>query len=227
MKSTNKRQPAAVWHPPRWLVVGALLVGISGATTMTRAADTNPVAPAQTLKALGAATDEPTIVTSDRLRVDYLNNTGTFEGNVLVVDPRISLRADKMVVTFAGTGTNDTQRSVQRIEAIGAVVITQADRKAESEQAVYTDADGRVVLTGNPRVQNEDGTVTGDRITFWRDEKRMDVESGTRLILYPEQWKKEAAEKEKAKGATKDATKEGAEGETGEAATEGAPAANP
>jgi lipopolysaccharide transport protein LptA len=154
------------------------------------------------LLAAVTATNEPTVVTSDRLSVAYAQNLGTFEGNVLAVDPRITVRADKMTVWF-GTTTNitasatNTVRSAQKIVAEGSVVITTPDEKvANSDHAVFTADDGKVVLTGNPRVKSPDGNVTGRKITFWRNESKMDVESDitetnrTRLIIYPEDQKK-------------------------------------
>ena len=160
-----------------------------------------PVAAASSLPA-GGATNEPTIVTSEHLQADYLHNVGTFEGNVLAVDPRMTVRADKMTVFFGGTnvvtsaGTNTT-RSVQKIVADGAVVINTPDNKiSRSDYAEYTAADGKVVLTGKPRVESPDGVVTGQKITFWRGSQKMDVVAGasetnrTRLIIYPEEQRK-------------------------------------
>jgi lipopolysaccharide export system protein LptA len=145
-------------------------------------------------------TNEPTIVTSDRLTADYTHNVGTFEGNVLAVDPRITVRSDKMTVWFAATNsaaatTNDAQRSIRKIVAEGAVVINQENRKATSDRAEYTAAEGKVVLTGHPKLENPDGTVTGTRITFWRNQEKIDVESEatetnrTRLIIFPDEMK--------------------------------------
>jgi lipopolysaccharide transport protein LptA len=149
-----------------------------------------------------ASTNEPTVVTSDHLSVDYAHNFGTFEGNVLAVDPRITVRADKMTVFFDNTNivteaTTNTQRTVQKIIAEGSVVInTPDDKVSHSDHAVYTAADGKTVLTGHPHVQSPDGNVTGKKITFWRNDNKMDVESDTtetnrtRLIIYPEDQKK-------------------------------------
>ncbi len=148
------------------------------------------------------AAAEPTIVTSEQLNVDYQKKVGTFEGNVLVIDPRITVRADKMIVRFGAAtaaadadaaATDQASQTLEKIEASGGVVITQADRKAESDLAVYTAGDGKVVLTGNPRVETPDGTVTGSRITFWRDNQRMDVEQGTRVIFYPDELRQKKA----------------------------------
>ena len=133
------------------------------------------------------------------LHGDYLHNLGTFEGNVLAVDPRMTVRADKMTVFFGGTnvvtsaGTNTT-RAVQKIIAEGGVVINTPDnKKTKSDRAEYTAGDGKVVLTGHPSAESSDGVVTGQRITFWRDSQKMDVESSqtetnrSRLLIYPEE----------------------------------------
>ena len=184
-----------------------LVVAAAVAATVPAADDSNKVAATTaTVTNTIAATNEPTVVTSQRLQVDYAHNVGTFEGDVLAVDPRITVRADKMTVFFANTNvttsadTNAT-RSVERIIAEGAVVITTPEnKKSNSERADYTAADGKVVLTGNPQVQSPDGVVTGKRITFWRGQDKMDVESDasdtnrTRLIIYPEEQRKKSQE---------------------------------
>ena len=148
------------------------------------------------------STNEPTVVTSDRMQADYASNVGTFDGNVLAVDPRITVRANKMVVFF-GTVTNVTAgatnatRQVQRIVATGSVVINQDKKLAHSEKADFTTADDKVVLTGNPRVESPDGTVSGRQITIWHGQEKMDVEADqtdtnrTRLIIFPEEQRKE------------------------------------
>jgi lipopolysaccharide transport protein LptA len=159
--------------------------------------------------ASGANTNEPTVITSDHLEVDYAHNVGTFTGNVIAIDPRITVRGDKMVAYYGtvtnttsaagGAGTNAT-KTIQKIVADGAVVITQENKKSNSDHAEYTAADGKVVLTGTPRVEGPDGIVTGKRITFWHGQDKMDVESDvtdtnrTRLIIYPEEQRKKSDE---------------------------------
>jgi lipopolysaccharide transport protein LptA len=197
--------------------IPVLFLTIAFACTSLGAGETNPpppVAVAAATNAVAAAT-EPTVVTSEHLHVDYAHNVGTFEVNVLAVDPRITVRADKMTVFFASNSPSnktaaastpkpaagadsDLGRSVDKIIAEGAVVITTPDnKKSNSERAEYTSADGKVILTGHPIVQSPDGTVTGSRITFWRGSEKMDVESDqtdtnrTKLIIYPEEQRKQ------------------------------------
>lgn len=184
------------------LVLTVLLV--SAPILRAEDATTNPptAAVAKPPLATGGSTNEPTIITADQLHGDYLHNLGTFEGNVLAVDPRMTVRADKMTVFFGSTnlvtsaGTNAT-RSVQKIIAEGGVVINTPDnKKTNSDRAEYTAGDGKVVLTGHPRAESADGIVTGQRITFWRDSQKMDVEADQtvtnrpRLLIYPEEQRK-------------------------------------
>ena len=181
-----------------WMMIGA--VALLAGPVLRAETNLGATATATTVVAATSAvasTNEPTVVTSDRLQADYLHNVGTFEGNVLAVDPRITVRADKMTVFFGSTGAaTNASRSIQRLIAEGGVVITQEKRKATGERAEYTAADGKVVLTGNPQVQTTEGTVTGQKITFWREQQKMDVETGstetnrTRLIFYPEEQRK-------------------------------------
>lgn len=181
------------------LIAAIIAVGLL-ATLAYVALSAEPAAPASQPKA--ASTNEPTVVTSDHLSVDYAHNFGTFEGNVLAVDPRITVRSDKMTVWFGSTnsvvdGATNAMRTLQRIFAEGSVIITTPEnKKGTSEHAEYTAADGKVVLTGNPRVEGPDGNVTGKKIIFWRGLDKMDVESDTtdtnrtRLIIYPDDQKK-------------------------------------
>jgi lipopolysaccharide transport protein LptA len=192
------------------LVLGVAAVSATNSTEQATApgATSAPLAVAKSPLPIASSTNEPTIITADVLHGDYAHNLGTFEGNVLVVDPRITVRADKMVAFFGSTNvltttgtitTTNTTRAVQRIIADGAVVITTPDnKKTNSEHAEYTAADGKVVLTGgHPRAESADGVVTGDKITFWRDSQRMDVENSQtntnrpRLLIYPEEQRKQ------------------------------------
>jgi lipopolysaccharide transport protein LptA len=193
-------------HAPVMLLAVFLAAG-----PLLRAEDavTNPPPPATAKSPLpsGSSTNEPTIITADHLHGDYLHNVGTFEGNVLAVDPRMTVRGDKMTVFFGSTNiititgattTTNSTRAVQKIVAEGGVVITTPDnKKSNSDRAEYTAGDGKVILTGHPRAESADGIVTGNKITFWRDSQRMDVENSQtetnrpRLLIYPEDQRKQ------------------------------------
>ena len=174
------------------VVVAAVLLGVGPLVAQ------QPVAVSSTSSTNPPAAKEPTVITSERLEVDYSKNVFTFTGKVLAVDPQMTLHADKMVA-FLGVTTNAAATAtnaapagagatpaVQKIIATGSVLITQEKKRATCGRAEYTADDGRVVLTDNPKVEQPEGTVTGEKITFWRGQDKMDVESGSHLTLFPE-----------------------------------------
>lgn len=143
-------------------------------------------------------TNEPTTITCVRWRYEYAKNVATFEENVLAVNPRLTMRSDKMFVEL------DSSQSVSNIIAIGHVILTTPkNEKATGERAVYTAYDRRLVVSENP-VVNARGTVwTGDRIAFILDDKGIkditvetDNTSTNRshLIIYPDAQKKKTNE---------------------------------
>ncbi|MDD2236748.1 MAG: LptA/OstA family protein [Kiritimatiellae bacterium] len=122
-----------------------------------------------------------TVVTSDRLVFDYKKQYALFEGNVLVSDPEMDLKAQSLIIKFS------EESEVQSIVAKTGVIIEQADKRAEAGVAVYDVISGKVVLEDNPRVRRGKDILTGDTITFWRDENKMVCEPRARLIIFPEE----------------------------------------
>lgn len=120
---------------------------------------------------------EVTVITSESLVYDSENQSAVFETDVLVTDPDMKLQADKLMVKF------DEDNQINYIQADGNVYIEQADKKAWSESASYDLESGKVVLVGDPLIQQGRDMLQGDRITFWRDESRMVCEPNARLII--------------------------------------------
>lgn len=137
----------------------------------------------------------PTVITSDKLRIDTQKKIGLFTGNVFVNNEQFTMTSDEMRVFF-----NDEKNGVDEIVATGNVVLKQvgADESvARGEQAVFTTSkdDGKggkitddvIVLTGNPTIQQGDNTISGKVIRFFKSQNKMIVEGGSRLILYENQ----------------------------------------
>jgi lipopolysaccharide transport protein LptA len=136
------------------------------------------------------ATNEPTTITCQRWKFEYARNRVFFEGDVLAVNPRATLRSDFMWVML------DQARSISNVVADGGVVIiTPNSEKATGGHAEYTLATHKLVLTQEPKV-NARGTLwTGERITFLIQSNGIqDVEVDTgqtstnrsRLTIFPE-----------------------------------------
>jgi lipopolysaccharide export system protein LptA len=150
---------------------GAIAAGLAAAAMCAAAA-----------RAQGPAADDDnlTVITSDRLTFDYQKQFALFEKNVVVVDPEMRLYADRMTVRFGA------DNKAQEIKAEGRVHIIQADKESRSELAIYNLIQGVIILTGKPQVIRGKDILTGDKITFWRDQNRMIVEPRARLILQSE-----------------------------------------
>ncbi|MEI7902219.1 MAG: LptA/OstA family protein [bacterium] len=129
----------------------------------------------------GAGPGRESVITADRIEFDNKEGVILFDQNVLVDDEQFVMRSERLLVFMQGT--ND----VQQIMAVGQVSITNQNRVASCDKAVYTKKDGQIVMSGSARLMrqgDQGGEVTGDRITIWVDDERMEVVPG-RVVLPP------------------------------------------
>jgi lipopolysaccharide transport protein LptA len=134
----------------------------------------------QKTKAL-AEPQRESVITASKIEFDNKEGVILFDENVLVDDAQFQMRADRLLVFMEGT--ND----VQQLMAVGRVSITNESRSASCDKAVYTKKDAQIVMTGNARLTqggNQAGEVTGNRITIWLDDERIEVLPG-RVVLPP------------------------------------------
>lgn len=146
----------------------ALVVSKPAASADASAGSTNAVA-------------RESVITAKRIEFDNKEGVILFDEDVLVDDPQFLMRSDRLLVFMEGT--ND----VQQVMAVGRVNITNANREASCDKAVYTKKDGQIVMTGNARLKQQGkqaGDVTGERITIWVDDERMEVVPG-HVVLPP------------------------------------------
>lgn len=122
-----------------------------------------------------------TVITSEKLIFDHLKQFAEFEENVVVTDPSMNMTADYMKVWF------DDENQVKIIEAKGHVYIRQNDTEAWSGRAEYMVQDGKIVLREKPKMTRGKDLLTGDVITFFRDENKMIVTPRARLVIFPEE----------------------------------------
>ena len=119
-----------------------------------------------------------TVITSTRLSYNSQRRIAVFEGDVVVTDPELNIEADQLTVVFA------EDNKVSTIEAVGNVVIEQEDKKGLGEKAVYYVNEGKVVLSGNPKVLRRSDELMGKTITLFRDSGRIVCEPNAVLKLY-------------------------------------------
>lgn len=115
-----------------------------------------------------AAPGAQTVITSKRFEYATAKGEAVFEENVVVTDPRLSLKADKLWVFF------DEDQQVRTIKATGqAIEVKQAERTAGGKNLVYDVKLGRLVLTDSAWVKQGENMLKGDRIELWRDEEKV------------------------------------------------------
>lgn len=115
----------------------------------------------------------PITIKSNELTADNKGKTAIFSGKVVAKQGDITIFADKIVVNYA-----EQKGAVERIEATGNVRIIQQNRTGIATQAVYDSRDGRIVLTGNPRVMQGGDSISGKIITYFVDQDTSVVSGG-------------------------------------------------
>jgi lipopolysaccharide export system protein LptA len=128
--------------------------------------------------AAAGATQTNTVITSRILDFDYQRYIAVFEGDVVVVDPRIRIESDKLTVLF------DKGNEIKSATAVGDVHLYHEDKTATCRKAIYLAKSGEVLLTGDARLVRGQDSVTGTKITFWLNEDRVTCQPG-RLTIFP------------------------------------------
>lgn len=135
----------------------------------------------------------PITVKSNEMTADNKGKTAIFSGKVVAKQGDITIFSDKLVVSYA-----DNNNEVEKVEAFGTVRIVQQNRTGFADQAVYDSRNGRIVLTGTPRVVQGRDSISGKVITYFVDDDRSDVSSGgdpkarVEAVINPPSGKKDA-----------------------------------
>jgi lipopolysaccharide export system protein LptA len=117
-------------------------------------------APAVTAPALAAGT--PVKITADSFVIDQASSTATFTGAVVITRGTMTMWSDKAVVRYGTGGESD----IDGLDATGNVKIKTTGQEASGNRAVFTPDDSVVRMTGNVRVKNAQGTLSGPELTI-------------------------------------------------------------
>ena len=104
---------------------------------------------------------EKIVITCDGpLEVDYEKNIAVFNNNVKVEKPDLIIYSDKMQVYFTPKQENSKKdqesavmsSSINKIVSEGNVRIVRGENISYSQEAIYTAADKKIILTGRPQI---------------------------------------------------------------------------
>jgi lipopolysaccharide export system protein LptA len=121
----------------------------------------------------------PVTIHADSLEYFDQGRRARYHGNVRLVTEDTKVQSDHLNVYFT-QGDAMGGSEVDRAEADGHVRITQPGRIGTGDHAEYFAGPGKLVLTGGPPsvVDDEKGSTTGQRLTFFIHDDRLFVDGG-------------------------------------------------
>jgi len=122
--------------------------------------------------------DIDTEIRADRVVYDESERLARLEGHVRLRDPRMAMNCEEARVFLKD------DNKIDWIETLSGVIIQSGDRKALAERATYHADEGKFTLEGEPKVMQGRNVITGDRIMFWHESRRMVCEPNARALLY-------------------------------------------
>ncbi|MEO1331033.1 MAG: lipopolysaccharide transport periplasmic protein LptA, partial [Pseudomonadota bacterium] len=118
---------------------------------------------------------QPIQVSSDTLQVRNADQVAIFEGKVDVVQGAVRMRAQRLEVTYRNRGGEQTQPegaatpgsgAIDRLQAIGDVLISNGKETAKAARADYDVAKGEILLTGDVILLQGENVVKGQRLVI-------------------------------------------------------------
>jgi lipopolysaccharide export system protein LptA len=127
--------------------------------------------------------DAPLAIRADRLEAFERDGQRQirFEGQVEVVRSDVVLRSQRLEVIYP-----DGASQPDRLVATGEVALTQGEREARCNRAVYHRGARRVECSGEAELKDGDDRVRGEMIAFDLDAETVVVKGGTRLFFRPD-----------------------------------------
>jgi lipopolysaccharide export system protein LptA len=151
---------------------------------------------------------EPVEINADRMEAFNKEKLVVFSGNAVVTRGNAVLKADKLLLYYKdGNDENDkTDKKIteeiskggelEKIEAKGNVCLTQDERVATGDEAVYYREENKIVVTGNALLNEGKNSIKGDKVTIFLNENKGIVEGDTqkriKAIIYPQTGEKTA-----------------------------------
>lgn len=126
---------------------------------------------------------------SDAKFAEFIGNVKATQGDFIIKSDRLKIYYKESAESKAAPGTTE---SIEKIVATGNVEIKSEEGVGLAQQAEYDTKTMIVVLTGeNSKVFDQKNSVTGSRITIYRNDGRVKVEGDknkkVNAVLYPKE----------------------------------------
>jgi lipopolysaccharide export system protein LptA len=144
-------------------LAAGLLAGAAAAVVVASQAGAQAIA--------GFNSDQPVNYAADRIELQDKQQRVVLTGNVVINQGDMRLTAARTTVAY----TNDNSLQIQRIDAVGGVVVTRGNERASGAAGVYDFNRRVIVLSGGVALRRGTDTLNGGRLT-------MDLKSGLSTV---------------------------------------------
>ena len=143
---------------------------------------------------------EPIEIVSDRMDAYNEKKMVIFSGNAVATQGDREIKSDRLIIYYkkqpgkkdkTGVKAMEGTGDLEKIEAKGHVIVTQKERVATGEEAVYYQDSGQIIMTGNPVLRDGKNTIKGEKVIVFVNEDRGVVESKdkkrVKAVIYPQE----------------------------------------
>jgi outer membrane protein assembly factor BamD len=132
------------------------------------------------------SSDKPLHITADMMEAFQKENRVVFKGHVVAKQEDITLFADEIQAFLKG---EEEGGGLKRVISRGNVKITQIDRVATCDEAIFDDETNTITMLGNPKIWQGKDRIDGEKIVTHIEEERVTVygseERRVVAIIYP------------------------------------------
>ena len=143
--------------------------------------------------------NQPIQVDSDRLEAYNSQRMVVFSGNVVAVQGLRTMHADRLTIYYkddkktsaASAVSEQGYGDIEKMEAKGNVVITEGERVATGDDALFEQDAQKITMTGNAVLKEGKNIIKGNRVIVFLEEDRGVVERGENkrvtATIYPKE----------------------------------------
>ena len=102
----------------------------------------------------------PLRITSESLVVDHAKNRAQFSGTVHLTRDDFELKCDRLVAFYKQQAGGELEQA----EAYGNVSMRQGEKRGSSNEAIYKQSEGILILIGKAKVEGPEGTIQSEKI---------------------------------------------------------------
>lgn len=131
--------------------------------------------------------EPPVYVEADQMSSTEEANSVLFKGNVDAQQGDLRILCDEMTVYYHSDATKDSKASArQKIEKLvcaGNVELSNEEWLGTADKMIYYSDNRQIYLIGGAKAWQNDNMVSGERIVYYMDEGRSEVEGGTTTVI--------------------------------------------